>query len=289
MNEGLADSLPSWEQPYSDPGLLKRDILAMEAAIVEALFSVFPKNAVVGIYAKGSAAKNWSSPVDYVPEISDLDIHVKITDRYAEKNPLSEIGGSMAFQRVMESRFLKARPNPAHFPRPQILFLNYIGYIPDFVPSPMTTVKPLHGEPYDDRTDITGERYLKTILQTADELKRNFHLISQRFFDKLGKYNFTAIRSISYRVSPAGPMLLIAKGFPFRNAWEANRSEVITNLIELGYGDLAGLYRNFYLFSWRYFLSNYADFESSRGALTNGFNFLKGFADSILELTAGDT
>ena len=98
----------------------------MESAIVSALFAVFPEDAVLGIYSKGSAVKTWDSPIDYVAEISDLDIHVRIIDPFAENNPLSEIDGSLAFQRIMESRFLQARPHPVHFPRPRVLFLNYI-------------------------------------------------------------------------------------------------------------------------------------------------------------------
>ena len=220
MKTELPDGLPLWEEPYPDPELLRLDICAMESAIVNALFSVFPTDGVLGVYAKGSTVKTWDSPVDYVPEISDLDIHVRISGECAENNPLSAISEYITFQRIMESEFRMKRPNPIHLPRPQVIFLNYLASIPNYVPSPRKTVKTLYGEPYDDKTDITGERYKKTILDTAYELQKNLHLTSQRFFDKFGKYNFSAIRSISYRISPSGPMLLILGGIPFKDAWE---------------------------------------------------------------------
>ena len=34
------------------------------------------------IYAKGSAVKPWDSPLDYVPILSDLDIHIKLYSNY---------------------------------------------------------------------------------------------------------------------------------------------------------------------------------------------------------------
>ena len=52
----------------------------MVASIVEALLRQIPSSEVAGIYFKGSAQKRWDSPVDYVPEVSDVDIHVLLRD-----------------------------------------------------------------------------------------------------------------------------------------------------------------------------------------------------------------
>lgn len=43
----------------------------------------------------------------------------------------------------------------------------------------------------------------------------------------------------------------------------------------MGHSELAFLYRDFYVSSWQYFLSGYADSESSREALTYGYDFLR--------------
>ena len=32
------------------------------------------------MYAQGSAVKRWDSPIDYVPILSDVDLHIHLTD-----------------------------------------------------------------------------------------------------------------------------------------------------------------------------------------------------------------
>ncbi len=67
---------PSWPDDYPDKTALKREARAMAEAFAEALLAHVPSEHVAGIYWKGSAQKEWTTPIDYVPELSDVDIHV---------------------------------------------------------------------------------------------------------------------------------------------------------------------------------------------------------------------
>ena len=67
--------LPEWNHHYPDPGKLRHEINHMADSFVEVLLDDIPSQEIRGIYLKGSAQKEWDSPVDYVPEISDVDIH----------------------------------------------------------------------------------------------------------------------------------------------------------------------------------------------------------------------
>ena len=49
----------------------------MAESIVEALLDEIPPEEIRGIYLMGSGQKEWDSPIDYVPEISDVDIHIQ--------------------------------------------------------------------------------------------------------------------------------------------------------------------------------------------------------------------
>ena len=44
------------------------------------LLHLIPEGEIRAIYLKGSAVKAWESPLDYVPEISDVDMHVWFRD-----------------------------------------------------------------------------------------------------------------------------------------------------------------------------------------------------------------
>ena len=70
----------SWDNHYPNPNILKKEIKYMLDSFVEALLEIIPKKDIAGIYFKGSAIKEWASPLDYVPEISDIDIHLLFSD-----------------------------------------------------------------------------------------------------------------------------------------------------------------------------------------------------------------
>jgi hypothetical protein len=65
-----------WPTTYPDPEQLRREIRLMVQAVAGSLREVFGDSKVRAIWFKGSAQKQWESPMDYVPSLSDVDIHV---------------------------------------------------------------------------------------------------------------------------------------------------------------------------------------------------------------------
>ena len=65
-----------WPVNYPSKSALRREVQAAIDSWVEVLLDRLPDGAVRGIYFKGSAQKAWDSPVDYVPELSDVDLHL---------------------------------------------------------------------------------------------------------------------------------------------------------------------------------------------------------------------
>ena len=125
-----------WDARYPEPDELKREVEHMEAAIVESLLEALPENSILGVYSKGSAAKYWETPIDYVPEISDLDVHISLTDELLIDRYFRTIERAIRFQKLVESRYLSFKRDPIHVPRPQMLFLNDLEKMEGYLPSP---------------------------------------------------------------------------------------------------------------------------------------------------------
>ena len=90
--------LPSWNDGYPDPERLRREVSAMTEAIVEALLDNIPKDEIRAIYLKGSAKKRWDTPIDYVPEASDLDLHLWFHDDDGERTHIGRLDQALTIQ-----------------------------------------------------------------------------------------------------------------------------------------------------------------------------------------------
>jgi hypothetical protein len=77
--------LPPWNEVYPDPALLRREALCLANAFAGALLEMIPEQDIAGIYLKGSTLKEWESPIDYVAEVSDVDIHLLFADDALEQ------------------------------------------------------------------------------------------------------------------------------------------------------------------------------------------------------------
>jgi len=76
----MAEMSYAWSSHYPDPRVLKTEAFFMAEAFTEVLLEEIPDPDIVGIYCKGSVLKDWDSPLDYVPELSDVDIHILFHD-----------------------------------------------------------------------------------------------------------------------------------------------------------------------------------------------------------------
>ena len=98
-------------------------------------------------YTKGSAIKSWDSIIDYVPEISDVDLHFRFTtleDMIFSEDPFSQ---AMEISFEYERRFLEEQPNALHMPRSQLLLVDLLMENVDYVPPRMSDIRVMIGTP----------------------------------------------------------------------------------------------------------------------------------------------
>ncbi len=93
--------------------------------------------------------------------------------------------------------------------------------------------------------------------------------------DKPGAYIISLLRSLNWRVSPIGPIVLLLRGMPWSQVWLLNRTQMIKLLEEHGEAALAADYSTYYLSAWDYFLSGYTDSAAARRAVTAAVQVLK--------------
>ena len=259
--------LPCWNDGYPDPERLRREVSAMTEAIVETLLDRIPNDEIRAIYLKGSAKKRWDTPIDYVPEASDLDLHLWFHDDDGERTHIGRLDQALTIQQDIEAGYRARRPNPIHTPRPQIMIMNSMMRRPGYMHSPLATVKVLYGESY-PAADYAAVDEIKRykchdLLASADILDR----YPYRVFDRPDKYLAELFRDLSYRVSPVGPIVLHLAGLDPMTAWSMNRTHVTRALEDIGECDLAESYVDYFLARWRWFLSDSEDLDAVRDAV----------------------
>lgn len=263
----------NWDEDYPDKQILKHEVQAMRDALLEALLEAIPADAIAGIYFKGSALKNWDSPLDYVPELSDIDIHLLLENEAAIAQYL-ELEQALKIQANIERLYQLKIPKPLHIPRPQLVVLNHLLDNENFVPSPNNTTSIIYGKPYPFRQPTQGKiRQIdrKNLLEPESFISE----LPLSVVDKPSKYLWSSLRALNWRVSPTGSRVLSVLGLPFEKAWGINRTGIIEQLRTIGKNDLAAEYEAFYLNSWTYFLSGYENGKAGRSAIAAGFRLLK--------------
>lgn len=252
----------AWDERYPNKAQLRLEIRMMQESIKGAIFALTERDNIIGIYAKGSSVKTWDSPLDYVPELSDLDIHLLLHD----DSPFTSIPKALSFQTEMEGRFGQRIPKPLHLPRPQIQLLR--SRLQQYSPSSLQTVKTLYGLPYQE---------LKFGQQNHPQADRRMLLEPRAFLDgffetvmdRHGRYMFDALRQLAWRVGPTGSRVLSVLGADFETAWGGNRTHIYQQLLKLGQTELAKNYAQFYLQAWDFFCSGYQNTNAARKEAVN--------------------
>lgn len=259
----------TWTTAYPDRTALKREVRAMVEAIRAALLDELGERSIRGMYFKGSAQRPWESLLDYVPELSDVDVHVWLHREDAATDAIS-LDAALRVQAAIERAYAERVPEPLHFPRPQIILLNALKREPRYVPPAAGMVEVLVGEALPDGEGASPDEILRmdaaNLMDTAEAVAQ----LPMQVIDRPGRYSWTSLRNLSWRVSPAGPRVLDLLGMDPDEAWSINRTNVDAALRERGQSPLADKLAEYYLSAWDYFLSDYQDTDAARRTIRAG-------------------
>jgi len=259
------------ELPRFDPALAERlrsEANEMVRAYVDTLLEGPAVSPIVGIYLKGSTCKPWDSLIDYVPVLSDVDIHVRYRNDDGAKVHPGTLEGSIGVAERALTRFMTRVPNASHLPRPQVLVLNDLERLPGYLPSPAPTVLTVYGagypvvsrSDYHDTRTSDAQRFAADVQFVREELPA-------KIIDRPGAHAWRMIAHLVWRVGPTGPRLLTHLGMHPYDAWSANRTTIVRELIARGCGEAARAYADFYLLGWEGVRSEFNDGMAAHAAL----------------------
>jgi hypothetical protein len=262
--------MPDWDSLMARA---KEDVLASVEAWTTVLSETLG-NWLSYAYAKGSALKRWDSPIDYVPVLSDVDIHINLKQDaslfYSSEDPFSD---ALHMSRSYEREFLMRKPEHLHVPRSQVIVLDKLVKLVDFVPADLDKVRVLIGDPPQDElpaAERIREIDLKNILQLEEFLERMPHRVS----DRVGMDFWQLIREMAFRVSPTPVRLLSQTHDSPLELWSLNRTRICEALETEGYTEISKHYRGFYEQGWELFLSGFTDLDAFRETTRNGYYVL---------------
>ncbi|MEZ4502452.1 MAG: hypothetical protein R3C39_07495 [Dehalococcoidia bacterium] len=271
----MTSPLLTWPEACP-PETLRAETEAMAAAWVEVLRGRFG-DALTAVYFKGSARKPWDSPIDYVPSLSDVDLHVRLASD-ADIEALDDLDAALDLAATALRAYRAHVPNPLHVPKPQLNLLNVLERDPLYAPSPPETVATLHGPSYEAHPlDEEARRSYRELDRAG--LVRHVEFVQDlpmRVLDRPGALLLRIVDELNWRISPIAPRVLSMLGTPFEEAWSMNRTRLVATLEERGHADLAHAYAGYYRAGWRLFLEGFesgAAIEAVRrgvDALTQG-------------------
>lgn len=245
----------------------------MAASFLAALLAAFAQGEIVSVFLKGSSRKPWNSPIDYVPEFSDVDIHVRFRDEPPPDQQYVSLEAGLRIQEATEREYHRCIPRPVHVPRLQFIPVNILERQAFYTPSPASTIETLYGRRYESAEVDEGasrESSRQLLLEQRDFLRE----LGEHVADKQGRHLWDLLRLLPWRVAPAGPRVLELLGTPYVEAWSGNRSTVVRRLEEWGQAELAAHYTAFYLRAWDYVRSRRVDSAAGRDVIRAGAGVL---------------
>lgn len=239
-------------------------------------------NRIECVYAKGSAVKAWDSPIDYVPVLSDADIHVLLKDEEEFLDDEEDVfAQAMAMSHAYERRFFEMNPEPLHFPRSQIVHTNRFKLSHRYTPPKSGEVQELVGSLKQEALP-SDEQIRKWDYENLIELEDFLRAVPMSAVDRAGFDFWTLIRRMVFRVSPSPFRLLTQDSDDPYEVWSWNRSRISREL-EGEYPNIEAHYRGFYEAGWHLFLSDFSSRDAFREVTTHGYYVLKGCYDKTME------
>ncbi len=235
------------------------------------------------MYCKGSATKEWDSYIDYVPMLSDVDIHVKVKEDANFFDDESSFHESVRLPELYEERYVEKNPDYLHIPRIQIMTVNRLTQLIDFVYPRKDDIISLFGQPtvFENREPLIIR---ELDLRKALLLEEFLPTISLSMIDRTGLELWTMIRRMSWRVSPSPVRLISQTHEDPLSLWRLNRTKIVEELDKLQYYKIAENYKNYYDTGWIAFKEEFRNSYTLRKLISLGFSVLKLCLEKAKEL-----
>ncbi|MGV8168729.1 MAG: hypothetical protein ACP5N3_01605 [Candidatus Nanoarchaeia archaeon] len=260
----------SWTSKYPSKETLRKEIDLYTQTFTEVFLKKIGKENVKAIYFKGSGNKKWDSLLDYVPGLSDIDIHILFRNQKKYKNIADNITNSLKFSQILEDAYLSRARTRIHIPLLQIRNLNELKKRPFYQSTPEATVKTLYGEKYRyEKINETKNNVLKSLQEHDDFINKFPDRLIDTHIDQYSR----RLKEISWRLSPSASNLLVLIGEDYTATWSKNRTETYNTLKNIGEKKLAEDFASFYVYSWNYYLTK--DRRDATKALICGYAALK--------------
>jgi hypothetical protein len=227
------------------------------------------------MYTKGSANKPWDSHIDYVPILSDVDIHITLKDDKPLYGSYSDdFDKAVELSRMCEDEFIRRRPNHFHIPRMQVIETRFLKQLERYTPPRLQDIVVFYGEPKIPKKIPKADIIRAGDIENIIGLKEYLHDLPRSMLDRTGLDWWSIIRNMTWRVSPS-PVRIITQTHPDPiEVWSWNRTKIHRALLERGYEKLAKYYYGFYDTGWRLFLSGFSDLKAFRETAVNGYYVL---------------
>ncbi|MFW9958642.1 MAG: hypothetical protein ACFFCT_11285 [Candidatus Odinarchaeota archaeon] len=226
-------------------------------------------------YAKGSSLKPWESLIDYVPIISDVDIHIMLCDSGGLfPDSQDAFADAMNLSQEYEDQFNKIRPEHLHIPRSQLVLIDALSEIINYVPPRAQDVRMIIGE-FTELTFPTKDTIRRIDYENLLSLSEFVNRIPNRIADRTGFDFWSIIREMTWRVSPSPIRLLTQNAEDPLDVWSWNRTRIINELCAQGYDTIGDHYRNYYTAGWNLFLSGFTSSSYFRQTLAHGYYILQ--------------
>ena len=242
------------------------------------------------IYVKGSAVKPWKSIIDYVPQISDIDIHVKIRNDHPSELVQPSLETSLKVGPEYEKRFIKFNVNSRrsynHIPRIQMVLLNNVlDRKFNFVFPRIKDIHILYGEPHFPE-EVSGD-YIRN--QDREELLKLPVLLQKSYKNLLDRSDplemYILLRRICFVISPSPVRLLtqlLQDQDPY-DIWTWNRSTIKQNLEVCNLRDLASEYSQYYTLGWDLYNKKFQDTDLFVKVIVKGLSALQLVYNEIIK------
>jgi len=225
-------------------------------------------------YSKGSAVREWESFIDYVPVLSDVDIHIKSKEYsglFSDDNSFYE---SVSIGEMYENTFMEMNPDFFHLPRTSIIRLNTLFSEVDFIQPRLSEVVIIKGKP-EELENPHKDDIRRIDLKNLQELDEFLPTLSMRMIKATGLDLWTITRRINWRVSPAPIRLLSQTHERPLDLWEMNRTKIAKELENNDYLLISENYKDYYYEGWIAFMEGFTNSQTLRRLISSGYEILK--------------